>query len=209
MKILYCGLLRTGSKSICRFIQEVSGYKKCVGANVDIHRHPTDVIVNNGEIILNVDETRNLYHGIYTGNNKIYSIIDSYENMIAMGIPYIGYYKFISATYPDAKFIICIRDTESFVTSYKKYNRWLSPIAKSKLNRIVLNIDGPYDNKYDEHLKNVYESHNKKIIKYFEDYPGKLLVLKFEDIGTEKFEQDILDFLDMKNTDNIKMKCVK
>jgi hypothetical protein len=54
----------------------------------------------------------------------------------------------------------------------------------------------------------LYEEHNQRVLEYFKDKPGKLLVLNFEDIGTEKFEKDILDFLELENPNNNKMKHI-
>ena len=48
-----------------------------------------------------------------------------------------------------------------------------------------------------------------KIKVNFKDKPGKLLVLKFEEIGTEKFEKQILDFLGLENPENVRMKNIK
>tara|TARA_B110000858_G_C17422291_1_gene301695 strand:- start:48 stop:350 length:303 start_codon:yes stop_codon:yes gene_type:complete len=44
-------------------------------------------------------------------------------------------------------------------------------------------------------VKDEKEAHNKRVLEYFQDKPGKLLVLDFKDIGTEKFEKDIFTFL--------------
>jgi hypothetical protein len=58
-----------------------------------------------------------------------------------------------------------------------------------------MEFPGPCTDEHKEKIKLVYEAHNHRVLEYFKDKPGKLLVLKFEDIGTEKFEKDILRLL--------------
>jgi hypothetical protein len=129
--------------------------------------------------------------------------------MIARDFPYFGMYKYINENYEDSKFIICIRETESLLNSYKNHNEWLLPIARNKANYVYLGVNGPYTDEYKERLKIVYELHNYRVLEYFKDKPGKLLVLKFEEIGTKKFEKQILDFLGLENPENVSMKNIK
>ena len=84
------------------------------------------------------------------------------------------------------------------------------PRARNKANNAILCVNGHYqDEIHRERLRMVYEIHNHKVLDYFKDKPGKLLIIKFEDLGTEKLEKDILDFLGMENPSGIRMKWIK
>jgi len=209
MKIIYCGFFKAASRSIGDFIHDVSGYSAYAGRSIDLHTHPTHCKVGDGDLLITPDDMRTSCHNGTVNNPKIYEYLKENDDMIGRDFPYFGMYKYINETYDDSKFIMCIRETESFVNSYKKHDACLLPIASSKGNAAVLGVNERYDDKYKERLRMVYEVHNHKVLNYFKDKPGKLLVLKFEDIGTEKFEQDILDFLGLKNPNNIKIKWIK
>jgi len=209
MKIIYCGFFKTASRSIGDFIHSVSGYNAYAGRSIDLHTHPTHCKVGDGDLLITPDDMRTSCHNGTVDNPKIYEYLKENDDMIGRDFPYFVMYKHINETYDDSKFIICIRETESLINSYKKHDAWLLPIARNKGNAAILGVNGSYDDKYKERLRMVYESHNHKVLNYFKDKPGKLLVLKFEDIGTEKFEKDILDFLGLENPNNIKIKWIK
>lgn len=209
MKIIYCGFFKTASRSIGDFIYEVSGYNTYAGRSIDHHTHPTHMKVGDGDLLISKDDMRTSVHNGTVENPKIYNFLKENNDMIARDFPYFGMYKHINETYEDTKFIICIRETESLISSYKKHDAWLMPIARNKANNAILGVNGPYDDIYKERLRLTYEIHNHRVLEYFKDKPGKLLILKFEDIGTEKFEQDILDFLGLENPKDIRMKWIK
>lgn len=209
MKIIYCGFFKTASRSIGDFICEVSGYNTYAGRSIDLHTHPTHAKVGDGDLIISKDDMRTSVHNGTVENPEIYNFLKENNDMIARDFPYFGMYKHINETYEDTKFIICIRETESLINSYKKHDAWLMPIARNKGNSALLDVNGPYDDIYKERLRLTYEIHNHRVLEYFKDKPGKLLILKFEDIGTEKFEQDILEFLGLENPKDIRMKWIK
>ena len=213
MKIIYCGFFKTGSRSISDFIQKVVDYKYYIGDSINLHSHPTDIKIKFGEdtFHLNPDDTCSCVHMGTVKDEKYYNFLRDHDNMIGRDYPYFGMYKYINETYPDSKFVICIRDTESFVKSYVKYFNSMDLNVAIKFNRAILGINGPptdYE-RCAEKVRLVYEAHNKRVLEYFKDKPGKLLVLDFKDIGTEKFEKDILNFFNVGNIENVKMKNIK
>lgn len=213
MKIIYCGFFKTGSRSISDFIQKVVDYKYYIGDYIDLHSHPTDIKIKFGEdtFHLNPDDTYSCVHMGTLKDEKYYNFLKDHDNMIGRDYPYFGMYKYINETYPDSKFVICIRDTESFVKSYVKYFNSMDLNVAIKFNQAILGINGPptdYE-RCAEKVRLVYEAHNKRVLEYFKDKPGKLLVLDFKDIGTEKFEKDILNFFNVGNIENVKMKNIK
>ena len=213
MKIIYCGFFKTGSRSISDFIQKVVDYKYYIGDSINLHSHPTDIKIKFGEdtFHLNPDDTSSCVHMGTVKDEKYYDFLKDHDDMIGRDYPYFGMYKYINETYPDSKFVICIRDTESFVKSYVKYFNSMDLNVAIKFNRAILGINGPptdYE-RCAEKVRLVYEAHNKRVLEYFKDKPGKLLVLDFKDIGTEKFEKDILNFFNVGNIENVKMKNIK
>jgi len=84
----------------------------------------------------------------------------------------------IDKTIPDSKFILTIRDTQSWRRSYLNYFR-----------------GSPWDIKNPQELRQFiqrYEDHNKQVIEYFKDRPDKLLIMNIiEGDGWEK----LCDFL--------------
>ena len=79
-------------------------------------------------------------------------------------------YKEIYNLYPNAVYILTIRDTESWFKSTKYYK---------KLGRVARFIPG-----YEEMQKKIkllskkyYENYNKKVLEFFKDKPDKLLVM--------------------------------
>lgn len=209
MKIIYCGFFKTGSRSISDFIHKTTGYKHYVGESIDLHTHPTDVKFGPGMFQLNPDDSSSCIHMGMVNDKKIYDFLEDHNDMIARDFPYFGMYKHINETYPESKFIICIRDTESLVKSYVKYFNSMGLRVACKFNKAILDINGPTNYERDsERIKLVYEAHNHRVLEYFKDKPGKLLVLDFKDIGTDKFEKEILDFINVENNENIKMKDI-
>lgn len=208
MKIIYCGFFKTASRSIGDFIDNVCPYEHYMGRSVDLHSHPTDAIFGPGVFRLNGDD---MYSCIHTGtvdDPKVYEFLENHDDMIGRDFPYFGMYKYINEKYEDSKFVICIRDTEALLKSYVNHFNGQLPTARNKCNRAVIGVNGPIQSHHYEKLKLTYEAHNHGVLHYFKDKPGKLLVLKFEDIGTDKFEKDILNFLELENPNNIKMKHI-
>lgn len=211
MKIIYCGFFKTGSRSISEFIQKLVDYDDYVGGSIDLHTHPTDVKIKFGEDIfhLNPADTSSCVHMGMVKDEKYYDFLKNHDNMIGRDFPYLGMYKYINETYPDSKFVICIRDTESFVRSYVKYFNSMGLRVACKFNQAIMGINGPTNYERDaERIKLVYEAYNQRVLDYFKDKPGKLLVLDFKDIGTEKFEKDILNFFNVENTKNVKFENI-
>lgn len=209
MKIIYCGFGKTGSRAIGDFIQEVTEYDTYIGKHCDLHSHPTGANFGPGVFTLSGDDMIGCMHTGVVQNKELYDFLKHHDDMIASDFPYFGMYKHINENYDDAKFIICIRETDSFVNSYMKHTNKQPPIGRDKANKCTLGVSGPCTEEHIEKLRLVYETYNYRVLNYFKDKPDKLLILKFEEIGTEKFENEILSFLGLDNPKNIKMKNIK
>tara|TARA_B110000483_G_scaffold194783_1_gene232196 strand:- start:648 stop:1277 length:630 start_codon:yes stop_codon:yes gene_type:complete len=209
MKIIYCGFFKTASRSIGDFIDEVTGYNPYVGKSVDLHSHPTDVLLCPNIFQLKGDDMSSCIHDGEVEDKAVYDFLKEHDTMIARDYPYFGMYKHINENYKDAKFIICIRNTESFIKSYVNHFNGQLPLARNKGNNAVLGVYGPCKDEHIERLRTVYEAHNSRVLGYFKDKPEKLLVLDFEDIGTKNFEDDIVKFIGCENPKNVRMKHIK
>ena len=79
-------------------------------------------------------------------------------------------YKEIYKLYPNAVYILTVRDTESWFKSTKYYK---------KLGRVSRLIPGyeEMQNKIKLISKEYYEDYNKKVLEFFKDKPDKLLVM--------------------------------
>jgi hypothetical protein len=90
-----------------------------------------------------------------------------------------GLYKEIDKTLPNSKFILTIRDKESWAKSYKNY-----------FERSPWEIKNPQV--FEKRLK-TYEQQNNEIIKYFKDKPSQFLIV---DIIKGAGWNEICNFLD-------------
>ena len=111
---------------------------------------------------------------ILRGNtSRIKKILEGYDAM--EDTPWFFYYKELDHMYPGSKFILTIRDEESWYRSVSKHignlkaahHEWIYGRGKSI----------PAENK--ENTIEVYSHHNREVLKYFENRPDDLLVLDF------------------------------
>jgi hypothetical protein len=98
--------------------------------------------------------------------------------------PVIQYIEMMDRLYPTAKFILTVREIESWKKSCKTHWAWKKPTATQLWNRMsVYGIHG-----YNARIfERVYRNHHKFVIDYFADRPGKLLVLDV--CGGEGYEK--------------------
>ena len=78
-------------------------------------------------------------------------------------MPWPLFYKELHALYPDAKFILTIRNTEKWIKSVINYFAGI----KFPLHEKIYNV--PCAEGYESVYKRVYEAHNKDVISFFEN----------------------------------------
>lgn len=84
-----------------------------------------------------------------------------------------GFFKLLDQEFPNSKFILLLRDTDSLLRSWKNYFRG-SPLA----------MDSEQMRKK---VKRYYERHNNEVLAHFEGKPDQLLVMNiFKGDGWEK-----------------------
>lgn len=115
-------------------------------------------------------------------------------------------YKILDKTYPKSKFILCIRDTDKWINSLKKWMMYIKPfIAPEARHCINMWVKTAFPKTMNENweiineylLAHLYEKHNNDIIEYFKG-TNKLLVYKLEESSKSKIEK-ICDFIQIKN----------
>lgn len=197
--------MKTGSRSICTFLKELLNYKVYFGTSIALHVNKDDIFTD-GYKINKSDQISSFFNGT-VNNQELYDFLEKNKDFVSREFPYFGMYKYINEKYDDSKFILCVRDTNSTFESYKTYmNR--GGQNNFKINNSLLGVYGHVTNEHKEKFVSIYEKHNSDIIDYFKDKPGKLLLLKFEDIGTPEFENKIKKFMNVENS-KIKMKNLK
>lgn len=120
------------------------------------------------------DTTPNILIPILRGRyNWILKILSRYD--AAEDTPWYMIYKELDRRIPNCKFILTIRDEESW---YKSVSKHIGDL-RSPLHEYVYGRGKglPKDNK--KNTIKVYSNHNKEVIEYFKDRPNDLLIIDF------------------------------
>ncbi|MEM9810539.1 MAG: sulfotransferase family protein [Pseudomonadota bacterium] len=87
-------------------------------------------------------------------------------------MPWPLFYETFAERYPDAKFILVIRNTDDWIRScVNDFGHYPNPIRQ-------LIYDAPYPKGHEDIFRARYERHNRDVQEYFKDQPDRLLVLK-------------------------------
>ncbi|MCG7199118.1 hypothetical protein MD273_05175 [Marinobacter pelagius] len=107
--------------------------------------------------------------------NRIFDLTDKYDSFEDW--PWLLLYEEFFARYPDAKFILTIREEISWIKSYQSM---LADQGKAspRMNEIRQKLYGlPFPNVTEQQLIARYRKHNEDILSFFSDKPEKLLVV--------------------------------
>lgn len=120
------------------------------------------------------DTTKRALIPILRGNyNKIIRMLKNYDAV--EDTPWYIIYKELDELIPNSKFILTIRDEESW---YKSVNRHIGDIRTADHEYIYGKGKGlPKDDK--KHTIGVYNKHNSEVVEYFKNRPEDLLILDF------------------------------
>lgn len=83
-------------------------------------------------------------------------------------------YKEMDNLYPESKFILTIRDNDSWIKSQIKY----FGTAETEMRKWIYGFGSPVNN--EQVYLETYKNHNKSVITYFKDRPNDILVMKLE-----------------------------
>lgn len=209
MKVVYTGFLKTASRSICQFCKDLLKYEVYQGNRANLHGSATKMIFDDC-FSIDIEDLHNCFHKGFVKNADIYTFLEKHKDLIVKEFPYFGMYEYIHNNYEDAKFIICVRDPEEAFNSYKKFMNGYTIKQSFKIHKALLGIaDIEITDEHKDIFFNVYNTHNKKVIDFFKDKPGKLLILDFKDIESGIFEEEICKFLGVENTKGLKLDNLK
>ncbi len=180
MKVICAGWGRTGTRSLKYALEHITG-------------KPSYHMQN---ILLNKKDAKKWHNSIFKQNEK-FDWDDIYKGYGAcLDFPSCNYYKELMDYYPDAKVILTIRDSESWIKSWNVLNnqilksftfRFLAKIPRTSFklqkdihNKMILGSDGAFQgSKSDEERMKKFEEWNKSVIQYVPK--DRLLVFKVKD----------------------------
>lgn len=150
MKVFGIGLSRTGTKSLTIALT-VLGYK-----------------------IIHYPLSEKFFHELLTGNGD-FSLLKNYDGIT--DIPIIPAYKQLQRRYPDAKFILTVRDIEEWIAALDRHYKRSERRAKSPQELFVrASVYGCYQYN-EERFRDVQKRHHADVLDYFSAFPSKLLVM--------------------------------
>ena len=166
-KVFGIGFHKTGTSSLGRAL-EILGYKSCLGAN---------------ELRNNLGELK-MMRCLFSGDHELlYKYADQYDAFT--DLPWFAIYKSLDTHYPNSKFILTIREEESWLASAKRY--FANTVSPFRL--WLYGQPNPISNE-DAYL-NKYRAHNQEVIHYFSGRNCLLVI----DLNEENKWRVICDFL--------------
>ena len=139
---------------------------------------------------------------------KIFDIINQYDGFDDIPFSHGDFYKVLFKNYPESKFILTVRDPNSWLQSMIKQFTWYdSPLDAPLHKSYELGWFGAYEhfkltygdvimstNK--QYVMDTYEKRNEEIIAFFEDKGNKLLVLDIPKNSIEDNWKLLCNFLE-------------
>ena len=180
MKVICAGWGRTGTRSLKYALEHITG-------------QPSYHMQN---ILLNKKDAKKWHNSIFKYNEK-FDWEDIYKGYGAcLDFPSCNYYKELMDYYPDAKVILTVRDSESWIKSWNVLNnqilksftfRFLAKIPRTSFklqkdihNKMILGSAGAFQGaKSDEERMKKFEEWNKSVIQYVPK--DRLLVFEVKD----------------------------
>ena len=185
-KIVCIGLPKTGTKSLAKAFAIL---------NYSVNSNPMCIVEDH--VLLDNDIK---YYCDENHDNDNIHVFEAFHD-----IPYSINYKNIYNTYNNSKFILTVRDSDSWFKSLYNY-QFLPNAVNYKFIKYFFNCDIiSYENK-DIYI-NAYEKYNKDVINYFnhvfEIKKTNVLVINIFENSSEKNWKLICDFLDVEKPKNI------
>lgn len=190
MKIFGIGLIRTGTTTLGQVLQHL-GFNHCEGWYQLVNQLSSSYISGNLE--------------------PIFELIEKHDSFDDFPFCATDMFKILDSKYSDSKFVLTIREETSWFNSLSKY---FNPPTQEPANLLEISQRGsqlPLGRFYGlvnfilatfgtleiernrSHFIKTYRKYNSSVINYFEDKPGKLLVVDWP--GGDRWER-ICSFLD-------------
>jgi hypothetical protein len=113
------------------------------------------------------------------------SILNEFQALV--DIPVAPYYAQLEALFPDGKFVLTTRPTDSWLTSFENHFEFWVEHHRDEYDDFVLACTYGVHHFSADRLRYVKELHEHNVREYFADKPGKLLIHNvFEGDGWEK-----------------------
>lgn len=168
-KIFVIGFNKTGTRSLCNYFND--------NKIPSIHWH-------KGKLARIMKKNFNRGKPLMKGYEE-YRVFTDMEDYPRQNYAHVTFFKEMEQQYPDAKFILNIRDVENWIKSRNNHDNYTRDICKIlKMTKEELN----------EKWRNDYKEHIENVISYFSDKPNKLLVF---DIEKDKIDKLNLFFSDL------------
>lgn len=104
-------------------------------------------------------------------------------------------YRELDAAFPGAKFILTMRDCESWMGSMRRLRRWMPLLGlHPKLARLTHDLYGTSDLSDEEMMRTRFLEHRRAVLAYFGARIGRDLLLM--DLGAGQSWPDLCTFLD-------------
>ncbi|MHA1337445.1 MAG: sulfotransferase family protein, partial [Promethearchaeota archaeon] len=108
----------------------------------------------------------------YPQINGLYEMVDKYDALT--DVPIVLNFKKLDKEYPNSKFILTIRDIDSWLKSCKlHFSRVEKNNIKSEIRKLIYGVNG-WD---EESFKKAYHKHFDDVKNYFKNRPEDLLIL--------------------------------
>lgn len=98
------------------------------------------------------------------------------EHDVVADMPWPLLYREMDAAFPGSRFILTLRDTDSWLRSISEHFAG-NPHA---LQQLTYGEDAPAPVGNEQRYREVYERHNREVQEYFADRPGDLLVMNLQ-----------------------------
>lgn len=178
MKYICIGQPKTGTKTMAKIFNLL---------NFKVNSNP--LCFNDNDDFIMLDNNISYYT-----NDSILKCHNNIETFEAFhDYPYSFNYEYINNNFPDSKFILTIRDTDTWFNSLYNYQYIPGAVNKKLLKKLYGYNIISLVNKADVILK--YNEYNTNIIKYFSNKPGKLLIL---DLTKDKIKNKLSSFINIK-----------
>ncbi|MEJ2251090.1 MAG: sulfotransferase [Candidatus Lokiarchaeota archaeon] len=172
-KVFCIGLSRTSTKSLTASL-DILGY--------NISHYPTD---------------KRTFEELYSGNLN-FTLLQDFDGISDITVA--PYYAQLDKLFPNSKFILSVREKESWLRSMENHWKERSPFDDPKISEIHLKVRrflrasvyGTYIFNR-ERLSYVYDLHIKNVLDFFKDKPNSLLIL---DICAGEGWEKLCKFLD-------------
>lgn len=175
MKYVCVGQPKTGTKTMAKIFKLL---------NFKVNSNPLCLDNNEDFILLDNGISYYINDGIIKCNNNI-EIFEAFHDY-----PYSFNYEYINDNFPDSKFILTIRDSETWFNSLINYQYIPNSVNKKLLKKLYGYDIILLENKTDVISK--YNEYNTNIINYFNDKPSKLLIV---DLTKDDNKIKLMNFL--------------